>query len=76
MSVKRVNLSLQDDTLARLDQYALEQHESRSQAVTDLVWSASVKYSQARGQIRMNLGTETRRKSVSEKATEERVRYV
>ena len=42
-NVKRINISLQSDTLDRLDQYAFEEHVSRSQAITSLVWKAHVK---------------------------------
>ena len=49
----RVNISLSADTLERLDQYALEHHMNRSQAITDLTWNAKVKYSQVRGQIEL-----------------------
>jgi metal-responsive CopG/Arc/MetJ family transcriptional regulator len=50
MGKHRVNISLEGDTLDRLDQYACEQHKTRSQAITDLVWQAKVKYEQLRGQ--------------------------
>ena len=50
MERHRVNISLEGDTLERLDQFAFEQHRTRSQAVTDLVWQAKVKYEQLRGQ--------------------------
>lgn len=49
----RVNISIRDDTLARLDQLAFEEHKSRSQAITDLVWNAKVKNQQLRGQTSM-----------------------
>lgn len=57
----RVNISVRDDTLERLDQLAFEEHKSRSQAITDLVWSARVKYQQLRGQTSMEswLGSNT-----------------
>ncbi|MBR1711399.1 MAG: hypothetical protein IJ719_21685 [Clostridia bacterium] len=51
ISTKRVNISLQYDTLDRLDQYAFEQHVSRSQAITNLVWKAKVDYQITRGQV-------------------------
>ena len=50
MAKHRINISLGGDTLERLDQYAFEQHKTRSQAVTDLVWQAKVRYDQVRGQ--------------------------
>ena len=50
MGKHRVNISVDGDTLERLDQYAFEQHKTRSQAITDLVWQAKVKYEQLRGQ--------------------------
>ena len=49
----RVNISIRDDTLERLDQLAFEEHKSRSQAITDLVWGPKVKYQQIRGQTSM-----------------------
>lgn len=49
----RINISLGSDTLERLDQLAFEEHKSRSQAVTDLVWKSKVQYSQIRGQTNM-----------------------
>ena len=49
----RVNISIRDDTLERLDQLAFEEHKSRSQAITDLVWNAKVKRQQLRGQTSM-----------------------
>lgn len=50
----RINISLSPDTLERLDQYAFENHSSRSKALTDLVWNAKVKNSQIRGQTSMD----------------------
>jgi len=50
-SAIRVNISLRYDTLDRLDQYAFEQHVSRSQAITNLVWKAKVDFKIARGQV-------------------------
>lgn len=57
----RVNISIRDDTLSRLDQLAFEEHKSRSQAITDLVWNAKVKNQQIRGQTSMDnwLGSNT-----------------
>ncbi len=57
----RVNISIRDDTLSRLDQLAFEEHKSRSQAITDLVWNAKVKNQQIRGQTNMDnwLGSNT-----------------
>ena len=50
--VQRLNISLSGDTVERLDQYAYEQHcNSRSQAITHLLWEAKVKNAQLRGQI-------------------------
>ena len=48
---QRVNISIGEDTLERLDQFAFEQHMSRSQAITALVWKAGVKGTQIRGQL-------------------------
>ena len=49
--VKRTNISLSSDTLERLDQYAIQNHTTRSQAITMLVWEAKVQNPQARGQM-------------------------
>lgn len=51
---RRINISLSTDTLERLDQLAFEEHKSRSQAVTDLVWKSRVQYSQIRGQTNVD----------------------
>lgn len=51
VTAKRINISLQSDTLARLDQYAFEEHFNRSQAITALVWKANVKNTNVRGQM-------------------------
>jgi metal-responsive CopG/Arc/MetJ family transcriptional regulator len=53
-NVKRINISLQSDTLDRLDQYAFEEHVSRSQAITSLVWKAHVKNTNVRGQMNID----------------------
>lgn len=50
----RINISITCDTLDRLDQYAFENHSSRSKAITDLVWKAHVKNAQLRGQISLD----------------------
>lgn len=47
----RVNVSLAQDTVERLKQYAWEHHSSVSQAITDWIWSAKVKNEQIRGQL-------------------------
>mgnify|MGYP002627095709 CR=1 FL=1 len=47
---KRVNISLSEDTIERLEQYAWEHHTNVSQAITDWIWSEKVKKSQIRGQ--------------------------
>ena len=46
----RLNVSLSEDTVERLKQYAYEHHTNVSQAITDWIWSAKVKNSQIRGQ--------------------------
>ena len=58
----RVNITLQPDTLNRLDQYASENHCSRSQALTQLIWRAQVKNPQARGQMSMDEFTDQKSK--------------
>lgn len=47
---KRINISLSEDTVERLKQYAWENQKNVSQAITDLIWSVKVKNSQIRGQ--------------------------
>ena len=47
---QRVNISLSEDTIERLKQYAWEHHTNVSQAITDWIWSAKVKNEQIRGQ--------------------------
>lgn len=47
---KRINISLSDDTVERLKQYAWENHKNVSQAITDWIWSEKVRNSQIRGQ--------------------------
>lgn len=55
MAKKRVNISIEEDTLERLKQYAYENHISAgvSGAITDLVWKAKIKNEQVRGQMSM-----------------------
>lgn len=51
MSKTRVNISLSEDTLERLKQYAYENHTTVSGAITDWIWNkAKVKNSQIQGQ--------------------------
>ena len=56
MGKVRLNLSLDEDTLERIRQYAWENHSTLSKAVTDLAWAAKVKNSQVRGQLSLNKG--------------------
>lgn len=53
MARKRVNISISEDTLERLKQYAFENHIGNgvSGAVEDLVWKAKVSGTQVRGQM-------------------------
>ena len=51
---QRINISVTEDTVERLKQYAWEHHKSVSQAITDWIWSVKVKNEQIRGQ--RNLG--------------------
>ena len=64
----RINISLGTDTLERLDQLAFEEHKSRSQAITDLVWKSKVLYSQIRGQTNMDGLLNPQKKHDSRKA--------
>ena len=47
---QRINVSLSEDTVDRLKQYAWEKHKTVSQAITDWIWSEKVKNEQIRGQ--------------------------
>lgn len=47
---KKISLSLSEDTIERLKQYAWENHTNMSQAVTDWIWAEKVKNDQIRGQ--------------------------
>ncbi len=49
----RINVSLTEDTVERLKQYAWEHHTTVSQAISDWIWSAKVKNDQIRGQLSM-----------------------
>lgn len=53
MARKRVNISIEEDTLERLRQYAYENHIGNgvSGAIEDLAWKAKVKSAQVRGQL-------------------------
>ncbi len=53
---QRINISLSEDTVQRLKQYAWENHTSVSQAITDWIWSAKVKNEQVRGQMTIKTG--------------------
>ena len=64
----RVNISLQADTLDRLDQYAMQEHMSRSQAITRLVWEVKVKNPQASGQMTVDDLTASSRPKKSKRA--------
>lgn len=52
---KRVNISLAEDTVERLKQFAYENHRSVSQAVTDWVWEAPVAYGSLQNQSKIEL---------------------
>lgn len=56
MKKVRLNLSLDEDTLERMCQYAWENHSTLSKAVTDLIWAAKVKNTQVRGQLSLDKG--------------------
>jgi len=50
---KRINVSLTEDTIERLKQYAWEHHTNVSQAITDWIWSEKVKNTQIIGQLKI-----------------------
>lgn len=56
MAKTRVNISLEQDTLERLKQYAWENHTTVSGAITNIVWNLKVKGESVRGQQSLNLG--------------------
>lgn len=62
---RRVNISLTEDTVERLKQYAWENHKTVSQTITDWVWSAKVKNEQLRGQMSLDTGTKLTQKAES-----------
>ena len=47
---QRINISVTEDTVERLKQYAWEHHKTVSQSITDWIWSVKVKNEQIRGQ--------------------------
>jgi hypothetical protein len=53
---QRVNISLSEDTVQRLKQYAWENHTNVSQAITNWIWSAKVNNEQVRGQQTIGAG--------------------
>jgi len=59
----RVNISLTPDTLEHLDQYAFEQHKSRSQVITDYVWTLKTKNNVVRNQMHFDEMVNTNHKS-------------
>lgn len=63
MSKVRVNVSLSEDTVERLKQFAFENHTTVSQAITDWTWKAKVKNEQIRGQQSLDFGKPKRRKA-------------
>lgn len=56
MAKVRVNISVEEDTLERLKQYAYENHTTVSGAITDWIWSAKVKNTNVRGQMSLPTG--------------------
>ena len=55
MAKKRVNISVDEDTIERLKQYAYENHTTVSQVITDVTWKLKVKNEQVRGQRSLQL---------------------
>ena len=51
MAKIRVNISVEEDTLERLKQYAYENHTTVSGAITQWIWKAKVKNENLRGQM-------------------------
>ncbi len=58
----RMNFTFEQDTAERLRQLAFEKHESMSQALTELIWSAHVTNAQLRGQLSFDTEPKTRKK--------------
>ena len=52
----RMNFTFDEDTAERLRQLAFEQHQTMSQALTELIWKAKVTNAQLRGQMSFDLG--------------------
>ena len=46
-----ITVSTTADTIARIKQFAFENHMNVSQAITQLIWKAKVKNSAIKGQI-------------------------
>ena len=55
MAKVRVNISLEQDTIEHLKEYAKENHTTVSQVITDLTWKLKVKNPQVKGQQKLNL---------------------
>ena len=55
MTKVRVNISIDEDTIERLKQYAYENHSTVSQVITDMAWKLKVKNEQVRGQKSLEL---------------------
>lgn len=52
MAKERINISLDTEIIERIDQYAKENHTSRSGAITQLILNAKIKgTTQIRGQM-------------------------
>ena len=58
MAKLRVNISIDEDTIERLKQYAYENHSTVSQVITDMAWKLKVKNEQVRGQKSLELKKE------------------
>lgn len=57
----RVNISLEEDTIERLKQYAYENHTTVSGAITQWIWSARVKGENLPGQTALDAVTKPKR---------------
>lgn len=66
-AVKRVNISITEDTHERLKQYAWEHKTSVSHAITELIWKAKVSNEQLRGQTNIESMIEKPKKRATKK---------
>lgn len=55
MAKVRVNISVDEDTIEHLKQYAKENYTTVSQVITEMTWKLKVKNPQIRGQQKLDI---------------------